>query len=444
MSHVFHRLFNADLARAVRGEGVWIEDEKGRRYLDAAGGAIVVNIGHGRSEVAAAMAAQAARLAYVHGTAFTTEAIEAYADELAPHLPLPDPRIYPVSGGSEAVETAFKLARAYHLARGEPHRHKIVARLGSYHGNTRGALDASGRASLRAPYEPWLGRTLHVPAVYEYRCTLAGHPAACGKGHAAALEELFEREDPATIAAFIAEPVGGATLAGSVPPDDYWRAVVDVCRRHGVLLIADETMTGFGRTGLWFGLDHWQIEPDLLVAGKGTASGYWPLGLCVASGRVFETVRAAGFVHGFTYSHHPVGAAVGRAVLSVLVGERLVDASARRGAQLLTELTARLAGSPIVGDVRGRGLMAGIELVRDPDLREPFPRSARVTEQVVATAADLGLLLYPSTGCADGTRGDAVLLGPPFVISADEVGMAVERTAAALEKVAARLAGRPR
>jgi hypothetical protein len=442
MSHVFGRVLDTELPRAARAEGVWVEDQAGRRYLDAAGGAIVVNVGHGRPEVVASMAEQAARVAYVHGSAFTTEVVERYADELAPLLPLDDPRIYPVSGGAEAVETAFKLARAYHLARGEADRHKIVARRPSYHGNTRGALDASGRMSLRAPYEPWLGRSLHVPAVNEYRCSMPNHPVACGWAHAAALEEVFEREDPTTIAAFIAEPIGGATLAAAVPPDDYWPAVADVCRRHGILLIADEVMTGFGRTGRWFGLDHWGVRPDLLVAGKGTAGGYWPLGLCVASGKVFDTVRIKGFVHGFTYSHHAVGAAAGRAVLALLAEERLVNASAERGAQLVDELRDGLADSAIVGDIRGLGLLIGVEFVRDRATGEPFDRSVRVTEQVVSAAKEIGLLLYPSTGCADGTRGDAILLGPPFVISEEEVGEAAKRTVRAVESVVAYLRSR--
>ncbi|MBU1494615.1 MAG: aspartate aminotransferase family protein [Actinobacteria bacterium] len=441
MSHVFHRGLAGKAPRATSGSGVWVEDEAGRRYLDAAGGAIVVSVGHGRTEVADAMAAQASRLAYVHGAAFTTEAIEEYADELAPLLPMDAPRVYPVSGGSEAVETAMKLARAYHLARLQPARHKIVSRWGSYHGNSRGALDASGRIGLRTPYEPWLGRSPHVAAVNEFRCPFPSHPAGCGAAHAALLEELFEQEDPSTIAAFIAEPVGGATLGGAVPPDDYWPAVAEVCRRHGVLLIADEVMTGFGRTGRWFGIDHWQVRPDILVAGKGTAGGYWPLGLCVASGEVFEAVEPAGFVHGFTYSHHPVGAAVGRAVLALLKGEGLVEASAERGAQLRDELRARLADSPIVGDVRGLGLLVGVELVQDRSTAEPFERSERMTERVMAAARGHGLLLYSAAGCADGSRGDAVLLGPPLIISPEEVRLAAERTALAVAEVAEQLDG---
>ncbi|MDP9343095.1 MAG: aspartate aminotransferase family protein [Actinomycetota bacterium] len=432
MSHVFPRVLARSLPTAVRAEGVWIEDVDGKRYLDGAGGAIVVNVGHGDAEIARAMAEQAARVGYVHGTAFTTEALESYADELAPLLPMDEPRIYPVSGGSEAVETALKLARAYHLARGEPSRHRIIARWGSYHGNSRGALDASGRGPLRAPYLPWLGQALHVPPVYEYRCPWPRHPEGCGRQHAQALERAIIEAGAGTVAAFIAEPVAGATLGAAVPPDDYWPEVAEVCRRHGVLLIADEVMTGFGRTGTWFGCDHWAVRPDILVAGKGASSGYWPLGLCVASGEVFDTVKAGGFVHGFTYSHHAVGAAVGRAVLARLKADDLVERCRAQGELLRKELADALADHPMVGDVRGLGLMVGVELVQDRDSKQAHPRSEQVTERVVAGARERGLLLYSSTGCADGTNGDLVMLGPPFTISDQERGLLVERTAAAV------------
>ncbi|MBI4260159.1 MAG: aspartate aminotransferase family protein [Actinobacteria bacterium] len=440
MSHVFPRTLGTALPTAVRGRGAWIEDSDGNRYLDGAGGALVVNVGHGDGEVAAAIAEQAGRLAYVHGTAFTTEAVEAYAGELAPLLPMEEPRVYPVSGGSEAVETALKLARAYHLARGETDRSVIVARKGSYHGNTRGALDASGREPLRRPYEPWLDKTVHVPAVHEYRCPLPQHPAACGKAHADALEIAILEQGPGRVAAFVAEPVVGAALGASVPPDDYWAAVGEVCARHGVLLIADEVMTGFGRTGSWFAVDHWGVRPDILVAGKGAAGGYWPLGLCVASGEVFETVSSGGFVHGFTFSHHAVGAAAGRAVLRRLRDGGLVERSRSLGDRLLAELRTALDRSSIAGDVRGLGLMAGIELVADRGTAEPFPRSERVTERVVAAARRRGLLVYPSTGCADGTDGDLVMLGPPFTIGEEELGELVLRTAGAVADAEAGLA----
>ena len=286
MSHVFPRVFGRDLPVAVRAEGACIWDAQGRRYLDASGGAIVVGIGHGDHDVVDAMARQARAVAYAHGTQFTTEALEAYAEELAPLLPMDHARIYPVSGGSEAVETALKLSRAYHLARGHDSRHHVIARWDSYHGNTLGALDASGREPLRRPYEPWLGRATHVPPAYEYRCPSPNHPTGCGAWHAEQLDRAIRDLGPETVACFIAEPVAGATLGAAVPSDDYWPAVQEVCRRHGVLLIADEVMTGFGRTGRWFGCGHWNVRPDILVAGKGVSSGYWPLGLAACSGRV--------------------------------------------------------------------------------------------------------------------------------------------------------------
>ena len=433
---VFRRSLDPDPPVAVRAEGSTIWDAVGRAYLDAAGGAIVVNVGHGRRSVAAAMADQAGRLAFAHGSAFTNEPLEAYAAELGPHLPLDDPAIYPVSGGSEAVETALKLARAYHLARGEVDRLVVFSRWGSYHGNTIGALDLSGRKPLRRPYEGWLGRFRHLSAAYPYR---AGDPGAnalgAGTELAAELERAIETAGPETVAAFVAEPIVGATLAAAVPPDDYWSAMAEVCRRYGVLLIVDEVMTGFGRTGRWFGSDHWGIRPDILVAAKGATSGYWPFGFVAASGAVHDAVMApgAGFVHGFTYSHHAVGAAVAREVLRLLEAESLVEASETKGRLLRTLLDGRLADRPNVGDIRGRGLMIGIELVADRDTREPFPRTARLTEEVVRTARADGLLLYSGTGLANGIDGDAILLGPPFVITDDELERIANGVAAAID-----------
>ena len=432
MSHVFHRVLTRELPSAVRAEGLWITDAEGKRYLDGAGGAIVVNVGHGDRTLLSAMAEQAARVQYVHGTMFTTEALEAYADDVAALLPVDQPRIYPVSGGSEAVETALKLARTYHLARGEDARTVVIGRVSSYHGNSLGALDAGGKRTMKAPYAPWLGRFRHVEAADEYRCPNPEHPRACGAWHADALDALIRDVGAATVAAFIAEPVGGATLAAAVPTDEYWPAVVEVCRRHGVLVIADEVMTGFGRTGRWFGLDHWEVRADILTAGKGSTSGYWPFGFAACSGEVFQTVRRKGFVHGFTWSHNGVGAAVAHATLRRLRDGGLVEASARQGERLLKELSAALADVPAVGDVRGIGLMVGVELVSDRGTKSPFPRRDRVTERVVASARERGLLLYSSTGHVDGTDGDLVMLGPPFVISDEELGLVVERTAAAI------------
>ena len=420
---VFRRSSVADPPVAVEAHGSTIRTADGREFLDAAGGAVVVNVGHGRREIAAAMADQAERLAYAHGSAFTTEPLEAYAREVAPHLPLDDPAIYPVSGGSEAVETALKLARAYHLARGEPDRWIVFARWGSYHGNTLGALDLSGRKPLRRPYEGWLGRFRHVSAAYPYRADLPGADALGRTDQLAAeLDRAFEVAGPRTVAAFVAEPIVGATLAAVVPPDDYWPAIADVCRRHGVLLIADEVMTGFGRSGRWFGMDHWGVRPDILVAAKGASSGYWPFGFVAASDPVYTTVTGgAGFVHGFTYSHAPVGAAVAREVLRIIETESLVEASAVKGERLRALAIGAFGAHPAVGDIRGRGLMVGIELVADRESRDPFPRAAGITEAVVRAARDRGVLVYSATGNANGVDGDVILLGPPFVVSDPEM-----------------------
>jgi len=436
MTHVFRRVLTRELPRAAHAEGVWITDADGKRYLDGAGGAIVSNVGHGDPTLLAAMADQAARVQYVHGTAFTTDALEAYAEEVATVLPVDGAMIYPVSGGSEAVETGLKLARTYHLARGEGSRHLVIGRKQSYHGNTFGALDVGGKDALKGPYRPWLGRFRHTETPYEYRCSMPDHPIACGVRYAEALDALIAEVGPANVAAFIAEPVGGATLAATVPTDDYWPAVAEVCRRHGVLLIADEVMTGFGRTGRWFGLDHWGVRADILTAGKGSTSGYWPFGFAAASAEVYETVKPRGFVHGFTWSHNGVGAAVAHATLRRLRDGDLVEASRMKGELLLKELSAALADSPIVGDVRGIGLMVGIEPVADRGSKAPFPRSEQVTERIVAAARERGLLLYSSTGHVDGTDGDLVMLGPPFILSDEERGLAVERARDAIATVA--------
>lgn len=435
MTHVFRSSVGPELPLAAEARGAWITDTEGRRYLDAAGGAIVVNVGHGDPTLVAAMAEQAGRVDYVHRTAFRTEALEAYAEDVATVLPMDDARIYPVSGGSEAVETAIKMARAYHLARGQASRDVVIGRRGSYHGNTLGALDASGKAGLRAPYRTWLGRFHQVAAAYAYRCDLPRHPDGCGRALAAQLEEEILVAGDDRVAAFIAEPVVGATLGAVAPPDDYWPAVAEVCRRHGVLLIADEVMTGFGRTGRWFGVDHWGVRPDIVTVAKGSTSGAFPFGFAAASGAVAEAILPGGFVHGFTWSHNGVGAAVAHAALRRLRGDDLIAASASGGADLLARLRAAVGDLHSVGDVRGTGMLLGIELVADRVTKRPFPRSERVTERVVAAARERGLIVYSSTGHVDG-EGDLLVFGPPLGVTEEERALIAERTRDAIAAVA--------
>jgi adenosylmethionine-8-amino-7-oxononanoate aminotransferase len=426
--HVFHRAEHRPIA--VRAHGSTIVTADGRSILDGAAGAIACSIGHGHPAVIAAMAEQAATVSYVHAHSFETAALSGFATRVAAVTPIDDARVFPVSGGSEANESAIKLARSYHVARGDHDRHVILAREGAYHGNSRGALDASHRAALTAAYEPWLGQTARVPLVNPYR------DARSGEEHAAEIDRVIREVGPSRVAAFIAEPISGATLAAAVPPDDYWPAVTEVLRRHGVLLIMDEVMTGFGRTGRWFGVDHWGVRPDMITSAKGVSSGYWPLGLCIASGAVYDTVTAAGtFSHGFTWSHHPVGAAVGEAVLRVIERDDLVERSARLGGATITRLRTELGGHPHVGDVRGRGLLIGVELVADRSTKVPFDAGAAVAERVTDAALARDLTVYTCTSVVDGAVGDAVLLGPPLNTSDDDLAEMVTRLVAAIHDV---------
>jgi adenosylmethionine-8-amino-7-oxononanoate aminotransferase len=423
--HVFHRAEGRPIA--VRAFGSTIETADGRSILDGAAGAIACSIGHGHPEVVRAMAAQAAEVSYVHAHSFETAALSRFADRVAAVAPIEAARVFPVSGGSEANETAIKLTRAYHLARGDRDRHVVLARAGSYHGNSRGALDASHRTALTAPYEPWLGRTVRVPMVNPYR------DARSGAEHAAEIDRTIRSVGPERVAAFIAEPISGATLAAVVPPDDYWPAVAEVLRSHGVLLIMDEVMTGFGRTGRWFGADHWGLRPDIITSAKGASSGYWPLGLCISSGGIYDTVMGAGtFSHGFTWSHHPVGAAVGETVVAVIEREGLVERSAAAGAAVLERLRVELADHPHVGEVRGRGLLVGVEFVADRNTKAPFDASEQVCERVTTAALARDLTVYTCNSVVDGAVGDAVLLGPPLNTNDADLDAMLERLLAAI------------
>jgi adenosylmethionine-8-amino-7-oxononanoate aminotransferase len=419
-SYVFHRPLGREMRAVERGEGALLWDRDGRRYIDGSGGAVVVNVGHGRSAIAEAMARQASAAAYVHGTQFTSDVIEEYARRLAPHAPAGCNRLYLVSGGSEANETAVKLARAYHLATGGESRHKVIRRSVSYHGNTLATLSLSGRPNLQRPYAPMLQARPETPAPFCYHCPLGKTWPECSVACVDELEAVIVREGPATVAAFIAEPILGASAGAAVPPEDYARRAREICSRHGVLYVDDEVMTGFGRTGRWFAIEWSGVAPDIVTCGKGMAGGYMPVGGVLASERVVAAVAKGGFVHGFTFSHNPVTAAACLATLEVLEGEGLVERAEALGATALEALGA-LCRHPHVGDVRGRGLMLAVELVADKDSRRPFPRSERRAEALAARAFDAGLVTYPGGGCADGTNGDSIMFAPPFVITEEQI-----------------------
>ncbi len=443
-SEVLHRRFAHQYPMVDHGTGVYLFDTQGRRILDACGGALVANIGHGVAEVADAIAAQARRVAFAHGTQFSSEALEEYAMALSKVSPVPESRVYLVTGGSGAVETGLKLARQVCIARGEAGRHKVIARWHSYHGATIGALSASGRHSLRAPYSQWLIDMPHIPPAYCYRCPYGHEPVlspglpetGCDLACAQALEDEILRQDPETVAAFIAEPVVGAALCAAVPPRKYWTRIRDICSRHGVLLVSDEVMTGFGRTGLWFAVEHWGLTPDILVSAKGASGGYFPLGVVLVGDSLVQDIASSGssFAHGFTYANSILGAAAGLAVLRYLQARDLVAASARMGAVLAGRLL-ELVELAHVGDVRGLGLMAGIELVAEKQSKRPFPRSLHVAERVQAAALERGVNVYYGTGMANGVDGDAILLGPPFVVTEEQIAEIVDVLAESIGEV---------
>jgi adenosylmethionine-8-amino-7-oxononanoate aminotransferase len=415
--NVFYRTMNHPRPKIAHGQGIYLYDESGKRYIDGSGGPLVVNVGHGRTEIVEAMIEQARAAAYVHAIMFTSEPLEQYAAELAAVVRLPEPRFYFLSSGSEVVEGAIKLARQIQMARGEEKRHIVLGRWQSYHGMTLGALAVSGRAGLRAPYLDMFHDVPHVPTPYTYR-----YPAT-GLALAERLEEAIRSYGAENIAGFIAEPISGASLGAAAPPDDYWPCVREICDRYGVLLIADEVLVGLGRTGKWWGLDHWSVTPDIMVTSKGTASGYFPLGFIAARGEDVEQIRAklGDFNHGGTFSHHAVGAAAGLATLRILQRERLIENSAAMGELLGKILRKQLGDHPNVGDIRGRGLFWGIELVKDRDTKEPFPIGDGLARRVWNRAFDAGLVVYYATGCADGKNGDVIMLGPPLIINEAQI-----------------------
>jgi adenosylmethionine-8-amino-7-oxononanoate aminotransferase len=414
-----------------RGEGVYLIDKDGKRYIDASGGPLVVNVGHGREEVVEAMRAQAAAAAYVHGNMFTSEPLEAYCEALAPLVPIRRPRFFLLSSGSEVIEAAIKLARQLQQARGQPERSVIISRRQSYHGMTLGALAASGRPGLRAPYTDMMVGGAHVDPPYPYRDPRTGAQMA------ALVEEQILALGAHRVAAFLAEPISGASLGAAAPDDDYWPAVRDICDRHGVLLIADEVLVGLGRTGRWWAIERWGVRPDILVASKGTAGGYFPMGFVAAAHDDVELLRTTlgDFNHGGTFSHHAVGAAAGLATLNLLKQEQLVDAARDRGALLGERLRARLGDHPHVGDVRGEGMFWGVELVADRDTRAPFELSQHVASAVHDAAFARGVIAYYSQGCVDGRRGDLAMLGPPFIIDEAQIEVVVDTLAEAIDAV---------
>src|SRR6266480_3233477 len=433
-SHVFYRQLERPYRRIVRGEGCYLYDDAGKRYLDAVGGAFVANLGHSNPAIAEALAQQARQFGYLSGTAFTHEPIEALAAELAATLPGDLDKLYFLSSGSEAVEAALKLARQYWVERGLPRKHTIIALAPAYHGNTLLALSASAREHYRAFYREWLVDVRRIPAPYPYRCPCRGHEAGCPNCSGTALEEAITRVGAEHVAAFIAEPVGGSSTGASTPRPDYFKRIREICDRHQVLFVADEILVGAGRTGTWWAMEQYGAVPDILVMGKGISGGYVPLSAIAAPERIIDVIAngSGSFMHAQTYSHHPVACAAGLAAVRHLKAHNLVERCGALGAMLHQRLAA-LRALPHVGDVRGRGLLAGVEFVEDKATRTPLPRVAKFAETFVEAAQGEGLVLWPNVGHADGTNGDLVMVAPPFIIMEREIDELVARLTAALD-----------
>ena len=436
-SRVLHRSLRETPPKAVGGEGVWLIGEDGRRILDASGGAAVSCLGHQHPRVLEAMAQQASKLAYAHTSFFSSEPAEALADKLVGHEPGGLGYAYLVSGGSEAIEAAIKLARQYFIEAGQPQRQRFIARRQSYHGNTLGALAAGGNAWRREPYAPLLSSAFsHVTPAFAYHEKRDSESEADFVVRLAAeLEAEFQRLGPENVAAFIAEPVVGAT-AGCVPaPEGYFRAVREICDRHGALLILDEVMCGMGRTGTRHAWEQEGIAPDIQAIAKGLGGGYQPIGAMLAGARIVDVIRdgSGAFQHGHTYLAHPLACAAALEVQRVIDDEQLLDRVKTLGGQLERRLTERFGNHRHVGDIRGRGLFQAIELVADRATRTPFDPALKLNQRIKAMAFEGGLGCYPAGGSMDGRSGDHVLLAPPYIATPADIDMIVDRLGQAVD-----------
>ena len=436
MTRILHRSIGGRLPQAVAGQGVTITDADGRSYIDGSGGAAVSCLGHGHPEVMAAMRAQMDRIAYAHTSFFTTDVAEELADRLVELAPEGLDYVYLVSGGSEAVEAAMKMARQYFVEIGQPQRRHFIARRQSYHGNTLGALAAGGNAWRRAQFQPILPETHHVSPCYAYRDQKDGEtPEAYAARLADELEAKILELGADEVIAFIAEPVVGATLGAVGPVADYFARIRRICDKYGVLLILDEVMCGMGRTGTVFACEQEGISPDLLTIAKGLGGGYQPIGAVLLSDKIYRSFAEGSglFQHGHTYICHPMAAAAALKVVELISQPEMMANVRLMGERLQAGLDARLGQHPHVGDIRGRGLFRGIEIVADKETKTPFDPALKIHARIKKEAMARGLLCYPMGGTIDGRQGDHVLLAPPYIIAPEEIDQIVERIAGAID-----------
>ena len=439
MHHVFHRHTKSNLPVAVKGEGCYIIDKDEKRYFDGSGGAAVSCLGHSQKEVQDAIIAQVSNLAYAHTSFFTTEPLEELADFLISRAPAGLDRVYFVSGGSEAVEGALKLARQYFVEIGQPERRHFIARLQSYHGNTIGALSAGGNQWRRKQFEPLLLDTIsHISPCYEYRGRKINEtPEQYGQRVANELETEILRVGPEEVAAFIVEPVVGATLGCVVAVEGYFRRIKEICEKYGILLILDEVMCGMGRTGTLFACEQEGITADIITVAKGLGGGYQPIGAFFASKKIYDVIeKGTGFFqHGHTYMGHATACAAALAVQKVIERDRLLENVRLQGENLKRALTTRLQCNEFVGDIRGRGLFIGVELVKNKETKEPLDPSLKVNAEIKKVAMEKGLMCYAMGGTIDGRQGDHIMLAPPFIMQNEHVGIITDLLACAIEDV---------
>ncbi|MGB2816399.1 MAG: aspartate aminotransferase family protein [Burkholderiaceae bacterium] len=435
-SHLLHRQLRGNYPIAASAAGCWITDATGKRYLDASGGAAVSCLGHAHPDVLAAMHAQIDRIAYAHTSFFSTEVAERLADSLIGSAPEGISHVYLVSGGSEAVEAALKLARQYFVEKGEPQRSRFIARRNSYHGNTLGALAVGGNAWRRRQFAPLLIDVEHVSPTYAYRdCRDGETEAQYGARLAQEFADTVERVGGENVIAFVAETVGGATSGALTPPAGYFKRIREICDHHGILLILDEVMCGMGRTGTLHACEQEGVAPDLLAIAKGLGGGYQPVGAVLIGRKIIDAIAAGTgfFQHGHTYIGHPVACAAALAVQQVMARDGLVDRCAHQGRRLREALDEAFRDYPFVGEVRGRGLFQAIELVADRSTKAPFDSKLKLNVRIKRAAMELGLMTYPMGGTIDGAHGDHVLLAPPFIISDDELDLLIERLVEAVD-----------
>ncbi len=438
--HIFHRAPKKEWPRITHGEGMYLVDVEGRRYLDACAGVHVVSIGHGVQEVADAMSAQARKVCFTYSRFLTQPQLD-LADKITAITPEGLSRVFFVSGGSEATESAMKIARKYHIETGNPQKHKVITRWQSWHGNTVGALSMSGRSPWRQDYGPYLLDFPHIAPPYNYRCAYCQGHSECQLDCAEELERVIKQEGSQYISAFIAEPVLGTSAAGVSPPPGYYPLVREICERHNILMIVDEVVTGFGRTGLNFGIEHWDVVPDIMATGKGLSSGYTPIAATIAHEKIYDAIyqKSPSFVHGHTYGGNPLSCATALAVQNYIEKHDLVAQCARMGELMLKKLKP-LEELPVVAEVRGKGLLIGIEFVADKATRAPFDVGLGVTSMMVDSIFDKGVLVMPGApGLIDGVEGDHIAISPPFTINEEEVHQVVDAVRHSIKENATRL-----